>query len=85
MSRLRFRVLFLLLVLILLLASFVFGFLTYWLDAAHPSSEPAGRGQGRAQLLYPTELLVPVAVRSRDRWMSFLPIAPSLQQRRGYW
>lgn len=85
MSRFRFRILFLLLVLILLLASFVFGVLTYWLDAESPSAEPAGSGQGRVQLLYLTNLVVPVASRTRDKWASLFSVAPSLTQRRGYW
>jgi hypothetical protein len=84
MSRLRYRILFLLLVLILLLASLIFGVLTYWLDAEGPSSEPVGGGQGRVQLLYLTNLIVPVASRYRDRWAS-VPVTPSLRQRRGYW
>lgn len=85
MSRLRFRILFLLLVLILLLASLVFGILTYWLDAESPSSEPTEGGRGRVQLLYLTNLLVPVASRYRDRWATVFPVTPSLLQRRGYW
>ncbi len=60
MSRNRFRVLLLLLVLILLLSSFVFGILTYWLEAENsPSSMPSESGLGRAHPLRLATPLVP--------------------------
>lgn len=51
MSRNRFRVLLLLLVLILLLSSFVFGVLTYWLEAENSPSSMPNEGMQRGHPL----------------------------------
>lgn len=83
MLRTRFRILFLLLVLILLLASFVFGVLTYWLDAESSSSEPAGGGRGRVQLLYLTKLPTPAGRSLSGTADEFFSFDPFVEETRG--
>jgi hypothetical protein len=85
MSRISFRVLFLLLVLILLLASFLFGVLTYWLDAGSPpSSGPMDGGRLRMQPRYVAEVLVPGSRALSGQVRELSPCNPFVQRAKGF-